>query len=267
MVCDQVLAQLLEGVRRRLGPAAAWLAAGLGRLARGEALRSRLRLAALPLEGRYRGVSRAFRPELKGRLLDGNGAGERRVDDLFAGCFESVERALPLDRMLYVDTKVWLPDDILLKGDKMTMATGLELRVPFLDHELVEFAATLPANLKVRGRWGKVLLREAMRGRVPEPILKRSKKGFPVPTESWLRGQLKSFTRESILASDSACRLYLDSETLEKTVREHEEGRINRDQEIWTLIVFEFWHRMFIEKRLRPTAGCRGTSARALASA
>jgi asparagine synthase (glutamine-hydrolysing) len=113
--------------------------------------------------------------------------------------------------MLYIDTKVWLPDDILLKADKMTMAHALELRVPFLDHKLVEFTAGLPAKFKLRGRWGKVLLREAMRGVLPEPILHRAKKGFPVPTEQWLRGPLKGYVRETVLAANSACRQYLDS--------------------------------------------------------
>jgi asparagine synthase (glutamine-hydrolysing) len=151
--------------------------------------------------------------------------------------------------MLYLDTKVWLPDDILLKADKMTMAHALELRVPFLDHKLVEFAASLPSQFKLHGRSGKFLLREAMRGTLPEPILTRAKKGFPVPTEQWLRGPLRGHVRETLLSADSACRQYLDAEAVEKLLQENERGRVNRHQEIWTLLVFESWHRTFLKPR------------------
>jgi asparagine synthase (glutamine-hydrolysing) len=151
--------------------------------------------------------------------------------------------------MLYADAKIWLPDDLLLKADKMTMANGLELRVPFLDHKLVEYAATLPAELKLKGRTGKFLLRQAMKNILPKPIISRSKKGFPVPTESWLRGDLKDFVHDTLLASDAACRGYMDSQVIEKIVSEHEKGAENRRQEIWTLLVFEIWHRLFMDRR------------------
>jgi asparagine synthase (glutamine-hydrolysing) len=241
----------LETVRRTLGSWAPWLAARLASLMPSEARRNHLRQAALPLEARYKGVSRGFRPELKRRLLNCRGASksDEILEELFAHYFKRAAHASPLDRMLYVDTKVWLPDDILLKGDKMTMANALELRVPFLDHKLVEFAATVPVHLKLNRGCGKFLLRQAMRDVVPQAILKRSKKGFPVPTAHWLRGQLRSFTRETLLAPDSACRLYFNLETLEETVREHEQGRVNREQEIWTLMIFEFWHKVFVERR------------------
>lgn len=240
----------LETVRGSLGSWAPWFAARLAGLAPGEARRSRLRLASLPLEARYKGVSRGFRPELKRRLLNGRGAAgsDARLEELFSHYHRRVAQASALDRMLYVDTKVWLPDDILLKGDKMTMANALELRVPFLDHKLVEFAASLPAGLKLNRGWGKFLLRQAMGGVVPKAILKRSKKGFPVPTADWLRVQLRNFTRDTLLAPNSACRLFFDTGPLEKTIQEHEQGRVNRDQEIWTLMVFEFWHKVFIER-------------------
>ena len=132
----------------------------------------------------------------------------------------------------------------------MTMANGLELRVPFLDHKLVEFAAALPAELKLKGSTGKYLLREAMKNVLPKRIINRSKKGFPVPTESWLRGDLKDFVHDTLLASDSACSGFMDSRVIEKIVREHEQGMENRRQEIWTLLVFEIWHKLFIDQRV-----------------
>jgi asparagine synthase (glutamine-hydrolysing) len=155
--------------------------------------------------------------------------------------------------MLYADAKIWLPDDLLLKADKMTMANGLELRVPFLDHKLVEFAATLPANLKLKGSTGKYLLRKAMQNVLPKRILTRPKKGFPVPTGSWLRGHLKDFVHDTLLASDAACREYMDSRVIHKIVSEHEQGTENRRQEIWTLLVFEIWHRLFINAKSTET--------------
>src|SRR4029077_14833427 len=108
-----------------------------------------------------------------------------------------------------------------------------------------------------KGRTGKYLLREAMKNVLPKAIINRSKKGFPVPTESWLRGDLKDFVRDTLLAGNSACREYMDSRVIEKIVSEHEQGTENRRQEIWTLLVFEIWHRLFIDKHpgTHPTGG------------
>lgn len=236
-----------------------WLAALGPRLADwvpNETIGNYLRLAALPLDARYRGVSRAFFPAQKRLLLGENGAARSsgELDDLFFGYFRAAAGATPLGRMLYVDAKVWLADDLLLKADKMTMANSLELRVPFLDHKLVEFAATLPEDRKLNGASGKYLLRRAMRSALPKLILKRPKKGFPVPTERWLRGQLKDFAREALLGGDSACGLYLDRKAIQQIVSEHEQGRADRHQEIWTLLVFEFWHRVFLGRGVRPAA-------------
>ncbi|MCX6624262.1 MAG: asparagine synthase C-terminal domain-containing protein, partial [Acidobacteria bacterium] len=209
------------------------------------------RMCGQPLEARYRGVSRGFSAEGKLRLI---GAGrmkqsEQQLGEVFGGHFKAVKDASPLDQMLYVDAKVWLPDDLLIKADKMTMANGLELRVPFLDHKLVEFAATLPNSSKIHGKGGKTLLRGAMRGVLPDAIIDRPKKGFPIPIGSWLRTTLRHFTRDHLLARDSACSRYVDRDETARLVREHEQGEIDRSQEIWTLLVFEFWHRRFIEYR------------------
>src|SRR5262249_27293091 len=159
----------------------------------GEARRSYLRMAGLPLDKRYKGVSWGFRPETKKQLLPGWSTEESdaRLEEIFQPYFRAARAWTPLDRMTYVDTKVWLPDDILVKADKMTMANALELRVPFLDHKLVEFAAMLPGALKLNGSGGKHLLRQAMKQVLPQPILRRPKRGFPTPTARWLRGPLR----------------------------------------------------------------------------
>jgi asparagine synthase (glutamine-hydrolysing) len=149
---------------------------------------------------------------------------------------------------------VWLADDLLIKADKMTMANGLELRVPFLDHKMVEFAATLPDAWKIHGKGGKTLLRSAMRGVLPDAIIDRPKKGFPIPIGSWLRTLLRQFTRDHLLARNSACSRYVDRDATSRLLEEHERGVVDRSQEIWTLLVFEFWHRQFIDRPARPAA-------------
>jgi len=130
----------------------------------------------------------------------------------------------------------------------MTMANALELRVPFLDHKLVEFAAALPDDRKLNGS-GKAILRQAMRGVLPDAIIDRPKKGFPIPIASWLRGELRQFTRDHLLARHAACSSYLDRDAVSRVIEEHHQGRTDRSQEIWTLLVFELWHHQFIEDR------------------
>jgi len=233
-----------------LGRLAPWIA----RLTPSERLRDYVKMCGQPLETRHRGVSRGFSSESKLRLI---GAArmkqsEQRLREVFGRYFKVVEEASPLDQMLYVDAKVWLPDDLLIKADKMTMANGLELRVPFLDHKLVEFAAALPNASKIHGKGGKTLLRSAMRGVLPDAIIDRPKKGFPIPIASWLRTSLRQFTRDHLLSRDSACGRFVDRGETARLVQEHEQGRTDRSQEIWTLLVFEFWHRRFIEDRPRP---------------
>jgi len=222
-----------------------WVARNLASVFPGQVVQRYARWASLPMEERYRGVSMGMPTALRCELL-GRQAGQTAADDAFRFCFEAVPKKDVLNRMLYADAKIWLPDDLLLKADKMTMANGLELRVPFLDHKLVEFAATLPAHLKLKGSTGKFLLREAMKNVLPKRIINRSKKGFPVPTESWLRGDLKNFVHDTLLASNAACRGYMEPRVIERIVGEHERGTENRRQELWTLLVFEIWHKLFI---------------------
>ena len=185
------------------------------------------------------------------------------LDEVYDPYFQAVAQASPLNRMLYADAKIWLPDDLLLKADKMTMANALELRVPFLDHKLVEFAAQLPDSMKLEGGIGKRILRRSMERILPDSILHRPKKGFPVPTDTWLRGQLKQFTREALLASDSACRQYFDARVLEEIVAGQEAGA-DRHQELWTLVIFEFWHRIFIEQRMSVSSRPAETSVQVM---
>ena len=149
-----------------------------------------------------------------------------------------------LDAMLYIDTKTWLPDDLLIKADKMTMANSVELRVPLLDHKILEFAAALPPNLKIRGFTTKYLAKKVLRNRVPRRILDRPKVGFPVPYESWLRGELKGWARDILLDRRTTNRGYFQRASLERLLSTNEsQGKYFK--EIFSLITLELWHRGF----------------------
>jgi asparagine synthase (glutamine-hydrolysing) len=150
-----------------------------------------------------------------------------------------------VNRMLYVDTKTSLPDDLLLKADKMTMANSIELRVPFLDHKLLEFAASLPENQKVRGFTTKYLAKRALASRIPEPILKRRKAGFPVPFGAWLRTDLKDFVHDVLLDRTTLERGYFNVAAIEKLLRANAESG-QYAKEVLSLLTLELWHRAFL---------------------
>jgi asparagine synthase (glutamine-hydrolysing) len=159
----------------------------------------------------------------------------------------------PLSKMLYMDTKTWLPDDLLIKADKMTMANSVELRVPLLDHKLLEFAAALPPNFKVRGTTTKYIAKKVLNGRVPPEILNRKKAGFPVPYESWLRVDLKNWSHEILLDSSTLARGYFQRSTIENLLAKNTESA-NYSKEIFSLLVLELWHREFLDKEKVPLA-------------
>jgi len=158
-----------------------------------------------------------------------------------------------VNRMLYVDTKTSLPDDLLLKADKMTMANSIELRVPFLDHKFLEFAASLPENFKVRGFTTKYIAKEALRDRVPQEILHRKKVGFPVPYESWMRTELKDWVRNVLLDTESLSRGYFNKSCLEHLI--DQDLRFHSyPKEILSLVSLELWHRAFLHRPTAPTS-------------
>ena len=157
----------------------------------------------------------------------------------------------PLNRMLYVDTKLWLPDFLLLRGDKLTMAHGLEARVPLLDHKLVEFAATLPPKLKLNGSMHKYLLKKVARKYLPAGIIDRKKEGFPIPISSWFRQEMKPFVRD-LLSSDSIQRRGLFNPTyVNRLIAQHESGFADHGALLWGLISLELWFQIYIDSSVR----------------
>ncbi len=153
-----------------------------------------------------------------------------------------------INRMLYVDTKTALPDDLLLKADKMTMANSVELRVPLLDHKLLEFAARLPENFKVRRLTTKYIAKSALRHRVPKEILDRKKVGFPVPYGSWLNTELKDFVHDVLLDRATLARGYFNRKCIEKLIKDHA-ATAGFPKEILSLVSLELWHRAFLSGR------------------
>jgi asparagine synthase (glutamine-hydrolysing) len=152
-----------------------------------------------------------------------------------------------LDAMLYIDTKTWLPDDLLIKADKMTMANSIELRVPLLDHRVLEFAASLPPSLKLNGRNTKYILKKALTKNIPSEIRKRKKTGFPVPYESWLRNDLKDLVWDVLMDGKTINRGYFRKDAIESLLRANSNGT-NYSKEIFSLLSLELWQRTFLER-------------------
>jgi len=171
---------------------------------------------------------------------------------VFAEHLARTDATGPLNRMLYVDTKLWLPDDLLARGDKMSMAASLEARVPLLDHQLVEFAASLPQHLKVKGLTRKYLLRKVGQTLLPPEIIRRKKKGFPMPVSLWFRKEARSFLRDVLSPSALQRRGLFNAAFVEKLLSEHENGFADHGSLLWGLLSIELWQRVFMDSRQRP---------------
>ncbi len=151
-----------------------------------------------------------------------------------------------LNTLLYADMKTYL-HELLMKQDQMSMAASIESRVPFLDHKLVELTARLPERMKLRGWTTKYILRQSMKGVLPEQILKRPKMGFPVPVGAWFRGQFRSVIDEYVLGERATSRGLFDAVTVRRLVAEHEAGAGNHTERLWSLVNVEMWLRLFID--------------------
>lgn len=245
----------LYRLRAALGPFARMAGAGMGlagRFSGDDRLRRYGYALGRPLAAHYfsrtsnptaffnRSKEVLFTPEFLESTEDGSPA------TYVARLLESVPGESLLNQMLYVDSKTWLPDDLLLKADKMTMANSLELRVPFLDHQVLEFAASLPIEFKVRGKETKCVLKEAFARALPREILTRKKAGFPVPYHAWLRNGLAERTRDVLLSAKAQSRGYFNRTQLSRLLDGNKSsGR--GEEEIFSLLVLELWHQRFAD--------------------
>jgi asparagine synthase (glutamine-hydrolysing) len=159
--------------------------------------------------------------------------------DLFRGHAEKAGTDDPLALVQYLDYKTWLVGDINTKVDRASMAHSLEVREPLMDHQLIEWLATLPTSLKVRGQEGKFILKKAFEPRLPADVLYRPKMGFSVPLASWLRGPLAQRTRDAVLGARMADSGYFDPKALQSMVRRHQSGERDFSAPLWTLLMFE----------------------------
>ncbi|MGH9932737.1 MAG: asparagine synthase (glutamine-hydrolyzing) [Pyrinomonadaceae bacterium] len=181
-------------------------------------------------------------PETQGRL--GVSAGDP-YSEMRAVLAETDATSL-LDRLLYADLKTYL-HELLMKQDQMSMAASIESRVPFLDHKLVEFSAALPERMKLRGATTKYILRESMKGLLPEAILTRPKMGFPVPVGAWFRGAFRNVIDEYVLGERAISRGIFEPAFVRSLVQRHQEGGEDHSERLWALVNFEIWQRQFFD--------------------
>jgi asparagine synthase (glutamine-hydrolysing) len=249
-----LMAARLDRVPPSARRAAGSLLSRLPSSSRIDSLRSRLRRVGATLASDPAARHLAYMTDLQGlrredlytdqlaSSLDGAG-----VEARFREAWESSGATNALDRMLAVDTLTYLPDDLLTKVDIATMACSLEGRSPLLDHELLQFAASLPPRLKVDGREKKVALRRAMRGWLPDEILDAPKRGFQPPIVDWLRGPLRDHARDLLLDRSARDRGWFRADRVETLLDEHVRGVADHSQGLWTLLVLETWMRDVVE--------------------
>jgi asparagine synthase (glutamine-hydrolysing) len=150
--------------------------------------------------------------------------------------------------MQYIDLHFWMPGDILMKADKMTMAHSLELRVPFLDKELFELVRKIPAKYRIADGTTKAIFRKAMKGIVPDSILDRPKLGFPVPLRDWLRGPRAQQMLEQMKAS--GIEGYFNMQEIERMTHQHLTNQADHARKLWVIYIFALWHSTFISSDL-----------------
>jgi asparagine synthase (glutamine-hydrolysing) len=169
------------------------------------------------------------------------------TEAVFAEQLQRTHATDSLSRMLYVDTKLWLPDDLLARGDKTSMATSLEARVPLLDKQLVEFAATVPAKFKVKGLTRKYLLKKVSARYLPEAIIHRKKQGFPIPISHWFRHEANTFLRDHLCSTTFRQRGLFSQSYVERLLHEHETQFADHSLPLWGLLNIDLWYRLYID--------------------
>jgi asparagine synthase (glutamine-hydrolysing) len=170
-----------------------------------------------------------------------------RAADILTPWFERANGAGIIDAALLADINTYLPNDLLVKVDIATMAVSLEARSPFLDHHLIEFAASLPEKLKLRGLTTKYLLKRMLKKLLPAENLDRRKMGFGVPIGHWFRGKLESFLRETILSERALNRGFFRPEAVKQLVELHTRSERDYSHQLWTLLMLELWFERFID--------------------
>jgi asparagine synthase (glutamine-hydrolysing) len=201
-------------------------------------------LSRTPLEGYFNSVS-YFRPGEKNLLFTPEfekSLGGYDSMEVLREHFNRADTDDPLSRIQYVDIKTYLPDDILTKVDRASMAVSLEVRAPLLDHKLMETVARIPSSLKLRGRKGKYIFKKAMTSILPDDILHRRKQGFAIPLGRWFRRELREVTEDTLFGSTDGI---LDPKFLKKIWNQHQRGHYERSAHLWAVLMFRKWKETF----------------------
>ena len=196
----------------------------------------------------------SFTPEEQGSLLTEDVL-KRSDGDIYSQARHLAEAECDADNivecMQSLDTRLYLAEDILTKVDRASMAVSLEVRAPFLDPRVAEFAASLPVNYKLRGRKSKYILKQAAAPLLPPFVTKRGKKGFGVPVAEWLKGKLRPLARDLLSPERLRRNGLFNADYVEQLQAEHERGAANHRKLLWTLLMFELWHESFVETARR----------------
>ena len=209
-----------------------------------------LRAASLPPVERYLRWVSVLDKQAKTHLYTDDFLRETAADDparWLAPWFARANGAGVVDAALLADTMTYLPNDLLVKVDIASMAVSLEARSPFLDHHVIELAASLPEGLKLRGLTTKYLLKKTLTKLLPSENLKRGKMGFGVPVGHWFRGDMQGFLRENLLSEKASRRGYFKPEAVSRMVEEHTRGGRDHTHQLWTLLMLELWFKRFID--------------------
>jgi asparagine synthase (glutamine-hydrolysing) len=172
---------------------------------------------------------------------------------------DKVKTGSATDELLYIDSKTYLPGDILTKVDRMSMAASLEARAPLLDHKLIDFVTAIPAAMKLKDLETKYIMKKAVADLVPHEILYRPKQGFGVPIQEWINRQLRSRIREELAHLTGGQRDYIDQKYVQVLLDEHERGRRDHSMSLWALFMFQLWHREYVDNPGRNTCYDRCT--------
>jgi asparagine synthase (glutamine-hydrolysing) len=215
----------------------------------GATVRTHARLLQLDEATHYLAQFGNFTPDLLDDLCtpDFAAAGADAGRTLYAETFAAGTATDALARLLELDTQVYLCDDIFTKVDIASMANSLEVRCPLVDHRLIEFAATVPSEMKMRGFRGKWLLRQALGDLLPRQILYRRKRGFSIPHARWLRGELRPMLRDTLSSARFRGRGLFQQATVERLMDEHEAGRVDHGLRLWNLLWLELWFQTFVD--------------------
>jgi asparagine synthase (glutamine-hydrolysing) len=207
------------------------------------------RTLSQPAPERWMNWFGVFNGQLKDNVLSASTKASITPDSgrVFRQWLEKNAQRDDLSSMLYLDTKIWLPDNLLMKGDKMSMAASLEVRMPFLDYRLIEYAASIPSNIKIKPFQAKHLLKQAFADFLPAPILTRKKIGFNVPIDTWFRGDQRNLLAQLLLSERARSRGFLNDAFVVRLLRDHLEGRTNYRIQLFILASLEIWFRVFID--------------------